>query len=167
QSAGSGAVEVRVPNNFYRDWIKDHYSEEIRRAAFSALGQKPPIVFVVCPDLVAAPATGGNGSSGATGASAKPPQRQKNQNFFAAHSDVQLNKSFTFANFVVGPNNQLCHAAAQAVVANPGKSYNPLFVHGSVGLGKTHLLQAICHALLGREQPINILYLSCETFVNH
>ena len=67
---------------------------------------------------------------------------------------------------IVGPSNQLSYAASLAVSDNPSKSYNPLFIHGSNGLGKTHLLQAICHQLLSRKAATKILLLSCETFIN-
>ncbi len=77
-----------------------------------------------------------------------------------------LNPSYTFENFVVGSSNRLAHAAAVAVADSPGLAYNPLFLHGSVGLGKTHLLQAICHAVLRRPRQLQILYLSCESFTN-
>ncbi len=82
-------------------------------------------------------------------------------------SDVVLNPSYRFDNFVVGPCNRFAHAAAQGVSESPGAAYNPFFLHGAVGLGKTHLLQSLCHALLEREPDTSILYLSCETFVNH
>jgi len=84
-----------------------------------------------------------------------------------ASSEADLNPHYSFQNFIVGPSNRVPHAAALAVVASPGTAYNPLFLHGSVGLGKTHLLQAICHALLERRRITRFLYLSCETFVNH
>ncbi|MCI0341956.1 MAG: chromosomal replication initiator protein DnaA [Planctomycetales bacterium] len=77
-----------------------------------------------------------------------------------------LNPSYTFENFVVGSSNRLAHAAAIAVADSPGLAYNPLFLHGSVGLGKTHLLQAICHAVIRRPRQLQILYLSCESFTN-
>ena len=117
-----GTLEIRVPNNFYRDWIHDHYSEELRRAAFSALGDRPSIVFSVRPEL---------NSAGNAALQPKPPQRQKNLNFFAAHSDVQLNTSFTFENFVVGRNGEL--------VQRLGNRYLPILrVEGgaSNGIGK-------------------------------
>jgi chromosomal replication initiator protein len=83
------------------------------------------------------------------------------------NSDIGLNPKYTFENFVVGPCNRFAHAAAVGAAEAPGKSYNPFFLHGSVGLGKTHLLQSLCFALLERNPKTRILYLSCETFVNH
>ncbi|MCA8955052.1 MAG: chromosomal replication initiator protein DnaA [Planctomycetes bacterium] len=79
---------------------------------------------------------------------------------------VRLNRDYTFDHYVVGPSNQLAHAAAEAVGANPGKGYNPLFVHGNVGMGKTHLLQSICHAVGKRSPASRVLYLGCEEFTN-
>ncbi len=73
---------------------------------------------------------------------------------------------YTFDNFVVGPSNRLTHAACLAVSEKPGKTYNPLFIHGSVGLGKTHLLQATCQALLRNNEEFRVRYISCETFIN-
>ena len=80
--------------------------------------------------------------------------------------DCKLNPHLTFEQFVVGPCNRLSHAAAMAIGENPGKAYNPLFIHGNVGLGKTHLLQAICHAILRRQAHTRVVYLSCEEFTN-
>ncbi len=77
-----------------------------------------------------------------------------------------LNPEYTFENFVVGPSNRMAEAAARAVVDQPGRAYNPLFVHGSVGLGKTHVLQAICHGVKSKQPDAQIRYLSCEQFVN-
>ena len=80
---------------------------------------------------------------------------------------LYLSPDYTFNNFVVGPCNRLSHAASIAVSEAPGETYNPLFIHGDVGLGKTHLLQAACHAITKRDRNAKILYMSCETFVNH
>ena len=81
-------------------------------------------------------------------------------------SELPLNRDYTFGNFVIGPCNRLAHAACLAVAESPGKSYNPLFVHGSAGLGKTHMLQAVCQAIAARGAA-QISFLSCEMFVNH
>jgi chromosomal replication initiator protein len=77
-----------------------------------------------------------------------------------------LSPDYTFENFVVGPCNRLPHAASLAVSEQPGKAYNPLFIHGGVGLGKTHLLQAVCQSVLDRRGDARILYLSCDSFIN-
>jgi chromosomal replication initiator protein len=82
-------------------------------------------------------------------------------------SDITLNPKYTFENFVVGPCNRFAHAASVGASESPGNNYNPLFLHGSVGLGKTHLLQSICYNVLASNPTSRILYLSCETFVNH
>ena len=79
---------------------------------------------------------------------------------------LPLNPDYTFEQFVTGPCNRLPHAASQAVAEQPGQAYNPLFIHGGVGLGKTHLLQAICQRVLERTPDARIVYLSCDTFVN-
>jgi chromosomal replication initiator protein len=77
-----------------------------------------------------------------------------------------LNPNYTFDRFVVGSCNRLAHASALAIGENPGHAYNPLFVHGNVGLGKSHLLQAICHTVLKRDPNARVLYMSCEDFAN-
>ncbi|QDU82907.1 Chromosomal replication initiator protein DnaA [Planctomycetes bacterium Pla163] len=82
-------------------------------------------------------------------------------------SDVGLNPTYRFENFVVGPCNRFAHAASVGVSEGPGQTYNPLFLHGNVGLGKTHLIQSLCHSILVRDPGTRILYLSCESFVNH
>ena len=76
-----------------------------------------------------------------------------------------INPDYSFENFMVGPTNRLAHAAAVAVAANPGRSYNPYFVHGGVGLGKTHLLQAICLRIMEHHPDTRIFYTSCEGFI--
>ncbi len=78
-----------------------------------------------------------------------------------------LNSDYHFDHFVVGPCNRFAHAACLGVADRPGTAFNPLFLHGSVGLGKTHLMQAVCHRLFDDDQNLSILYLSCEQFINH
>ena len=79
---------------------------------------------------------------------------------------LPLSPDYVFENFVTGPCNRLPHAASVAVAEQPGKAYNPLFIHGGVGLGKTHLLQAVCQKVLERQPDARILYLSCDSFIN-
>ncbi len=82
------------------------------------------------------------------------------------YDDMVINPDYSFENFVQGPNNRLAFAAAQAVAADPGRAYNPFFVYGGVGLGKTHLLQAICQTMLEAFHGVNIYYVSCEGFAS-
>ena len=77
-----------------------------------------------------------------------------------------LNRKYAFENFIVGPSNQFAHAAAKAVAENPGKSYNPLFIYGGVGLGKTHLINAIGDHILQNKSNVRIIYLTAEQFTN-
>jgi chromosomal replication initiator protein len=86
--------------------------------------------------------------------------------FDDAEQPMALNPDYVFEHFVTGPCNRLPHAASIAVAENPGKAYNPLFIHGGVGLGKSHLLQAVCQQLLERQPDARILYLSCDSFIN-
>jgi chromosomal replication initiator protein len=86
--------------------------------------------------------------------------------FNEGEQPLPLNPDYVFENFVTGPCNRLPHAASLAVAEQPGRAYNPLFIHGGVGLGKTHLLQAICQTVLGKNQDARILYLSCDSFIN-
>jgi chromosomal replication initiator protein len=85
-----------------------------------------------------------------------------------SHFDDQvlLSPDLAFEHFVVGPENRLAHAAAMAVAEKPGRAYNPFFIHGGVGLGKTHLLQAVCQAMLRRASRTRIVYISCNTFMD-
>jgi chromosomal replication initiator protein len=86
--------------------------------------------------------------------------------FVDGETPLPLNPDYTFDSFVIGPCNQLAHAACVAVAEQPGRSYNPLFIHGGVGLGKTHLLQAVSQRVLAAHPEARILYLSCDAFIN-
>jgi chromosomal replication initiator protein len=86
--------------------------------------------------------------------------------FITPEDDMLLSPDYSFSNFIVGPGNQLAHAAALAVARKPGKAYNPFFVHSGVGLGKTHLLQSICQTAMRNNQHLRIYYISCNAFMN-
>jgi chromosomal replication initiator protein len=152
QSFTAEELNIRAPNNFFKEWLAQNYRKTIGEAVAEVAGCHPRITFSLDP---AARAT-------ASEEAVEPPPSP------AAPRPIglRLNEHYTFEKFVVGPSNQLAHAAALAVCESPGRTYNPLFVYGSVGLGKSHLLQAICHASLPKYPPQRIAYLSCETFVN-
>jgi chromosomal replication initiator protein len=113
----------------------------------------------------AARPTGMNGSIGLPPASMAPKWDLTETPARSNTDSLVINPDYSFENFVVGPTNRLAHAAAVAVAANPGRSYNPYFVHGGVGLGKTHLLQAICLRIKEHNPDTRIFYTSCEGFI--
>ena len=157
-SLGPERACLTVPNNFLKEWILRKYAGVLRRALREVSGGDPEILIEIAEGGDPAPDDAPAAALFAQAAPAPPAY---------AESDIVLNAQYTFDNFVPGPSNNFAHAAAQAIADSPGKSYNPLFLHGSVGLGKTHLLQAICHRMMDQRPDMRILYLSCETFTNH
>ncbi len=163
---------VAVHNGFTRDWLQEYYQDTLVEAFARVLGGPRSVDFEVDPEraaipcgpeedaLVCAPAV-------PAAAALAPPDVDDSAAGLLESSDVRLSSQYRFDNFVVGPCNRFAHAACVGISENAGKLYNPLFIHGSVGLGKTHLLQSLCHSLLERDRRARILYLSCETFVNH
>ncbi len=159
-------IRIGTPNRFVKEWIESSdlihtLAHAIRRAYDRDL--TPELVLTEVADeseetapLPAAPEPP---------AVVRPPAAEP---LLEQDSSIQLKDDYTFEYYIVGPNNRLAHAAALAVAETPGQTYNPLFIHSAVGLGKTHLLQAICHALIKRPglPRAKILYLSCEDFVN-
>jgi len=155
-------AELTVPNNFLREWILRKYFGVLRRA-LREVSEGDPEVEIRVGEEDAPPVEGAVAEEPAPRAPSPRPAAP----VAYGESDVILNAQYTFDNFIPGPSNNFPYAAALAVADSPGKSYNPLFLHGSVGLGKTHLLQGICHRLMERRPDMRILYLSCETFTNH
>ena len=149
-------IELDVPSKFLRDWLQAYYVDTIKDAAQRVLNQRPEVAMSVRtpgprPEAV-----------GAAPAPFLPVPAAGRMD----RASPALNPRYTFDTFVVGENNRLAHAAALRVSQAPGQHLNPLFVHGAVGLGKTHLLQAICHAARTQHPSARISYLSCEAFVN-
>ncbi len=143
---------LEVPSKFFRDWIQKHYLD-LLLTTLSSLGQpEARIEFSLAP-----PNTN------------KEKEREETdiRQYNPSSPGIYLNPKYTFDNFIVGDCNYVAHAASLAVVASPAKAYNPLFFYGGVGLGKTHLMQAIGHFLRGKRPEIKISYISTETFVNH
>jgi len=163
------AVVLSVDSAFVRDWLSTYYDDVLRKAIALELDitAETPITIHARrrrddqesePDPTPEPTPPPAPEPGPTSAGS--------HEFFVRHSDIVLNRQYRFENFVVGPSNQLAHAASMAVANSPASSYNPLFLHGDVGLGKTHLLQAVCHQIMEHQPTRRILYLTSETFVN-
>jgi chromosomal replication initiator protein len=139
------AFVIAAPNGFTRDWIDGHFLSVLRDAVRDATGTERRVHVVVREDQ-------------------PPPQdvetpRQRPQAF-------TLNPSYTFDLFVIGSSNRFAHAAALAVAESPAQAYNPLFIYGGTGLGKTHLLQAIGHYVSYHSGELSVCYVTSETFMN-
>ena len=148
-------AQLGVPNKFFGDWLHQHYGPLLSEAVSSARGGvDTSITFVIFKQARKQPDNSGHTVSTvrqSTGARAK--------------RGIQLNPKYTFKNFVVGAGNQFAHAACMAVAEQPAKAYNPLFIYGDTGLGKTHLLNAIGNYVAERTE-LRIAYLTTEQFTN-
>ena len=155
---GVSSITVRVPNQLFKDWLTKHYSvvlsealAEVRRPGTvvvfvtdgTAVAQAPPEIAVV-PEAF----------------ESEPPPAS------APTAPGGLNPRYTFDTFIVGPSNQFAHAACRAVAEAPSRSYNPLFIYGGVGLGKTHLMHAVGQYVLQHDRNLKLTYISSERFMN-
>jgi len=156
ETVGENAVRVPTANPFYRDWLEKLLRKPLEDAFQSLFGRCPEIVFQVSGSASATFLASPAPAPVAPPPAAEPPREP----------EFVFNPAYTFENFIDGPSNRMAYAAAVAVSEKPATLYNPLFIHGGVGLGKTHLLQAICHAILEENPQAKVLYLSCEDFVN-
>ncbi len=156
---------IGVPTFFVEDWLKKKYFKDIHKALQNQVGE--PIQLIKFK--IATPKDDQLVSFDKDKVIHKPvdkPTVIATEIFRRVSQNPTLNDNYIFDNFIVGPSNQLAFAAAQAVVDKPGTQYNPLFIYGDSGLGKTHLMQAIGHAYLNRYPDKRVLYVSTETFVN-
>jgi chromosomal replication initiator protein len=153
-AVGENELFVEVPNGFYKEFINDQYSDILNKKASTLMGKAMSVTVVESKS-----------QSQLFGATAKT---AKSETISPGDKEIptRLNREYTFETFVIGKSNQFCAAAAQAVAENPGNRYNPLFIYGSVGLGKTHLMQAIGHRLFVKDKGIRLSYLSADQFMN-
>ncbi len=164
-SADGNTFRIGVPSKLAKDWLEDRFSGLIQETLQAVTGSEVNIHFVISPSGHRPPivtADGDfsvNGDNGHDNGVEAPPDAP-------VITPSELNARFKFSSFVVGHNSQFAHAAAKAVAEAPGDSYNPLFLYGGVGLGKTHLMHAIGHEVHDRFPRKRVVYLTSEQFTN-
>jgi chromosomal replication initiator protein len=152
----SGRIVLQVPNAFFADWLRDHYQARIEELLKAQAGETISLSFQVLRSVEDAvkPAPPAIPLPVAPRGPALPPLEN------------HLSARYTFETFVIGHSNRFAQAASQAVAKDPGKAYNPLFLYGGVGLGKTHLMHAIGHHILKSSPAARVLYTTSEKFIN-
>ena len=157
----NNSLVLEVANDFCEVWLKDNYMGLLQDVVALASGRQLNIKFKVAPST--APATT---SATVIAEPEKPKAHEAPAERASTNHDLGFNPKNTFETFVVGNNNNFAYAAAQAVAQSPGKSYNPLFLYGGVGLGKTHLLHAIGQYVTSHKRGARVAYVSSEKFTN-
>jgi chromosomal replication initiator protein len=155
RSLADGTLVVTVPNDFTRDWIESHFHGFVSGAARETLGDDVSVSFAVADRTRL---------SGPIERSSSV--RDRDELPYRDTPEVELNPKYTFDLFVIGSSNRFAHAAALAVSEAPAQAYNPLFIYGGTGLGKTHLLQAIGHYVRQHSRRLTMRYVTSETFMN-
>ena len=150
-------VKLAVPNKFFKDWLYDNYLSTIKNSLQNIVSMDVDVEFVLSKDKEKKPQSASPSEQGKVRKTTTTPN-SKNISF--------LNSNYTFERFIIGPCNQFAHAASIAVAKQPAKNYNPLFIYGGSGLGKTHLLNAIGLLTSTAHPELNIMYVSAEEFVN-
>ncbi len=158
-------VFLRVPNRFFLDWIQDNYAQKIKETLASVGAVEYQLEFEIAPlrtrENSRKPVSSSQPSGQALVEVSEAPPAPKTD-----FTSTNLNPKYVFNDFVSGSSNQFAHAAAMAVANNPATTYNPLFIYGGVGLGKTHLVNAIGNAILRRNPASRVCYYASEKFMN-
>ena len=150
-------LTLQGPNQFFVDWLEEHHLETLQNAAVRVLGRGVEIRILVDPDPVPVHRFDPRAAVAPSPSPERPTRLPR---------EAGLNPRYVFSNFVVGDNNLLAHAASEAVSEQLAQAYNPLFLYGGVGLGKTHLMQAIGNQALQRDPRTVVHYVSAENFMN-
>ena len=145
-------LAIQVPNAHFRDWLTKHYTGVIHESLDELDCQEVQVVFEAAP--------------AAADPSSQAPLESVSTELDSSRESPPLSAKYTFDTFVVGTSNQFAHAAARAVAESPSRAYNPLFIYGGVGLGKTHLLHAIGHQIRRQVTNVRLVYISAEKFMN-
>jgi chromosomal replication initiator protein len=164
RSLSDGRLVVEVPNDFTRNWIEGHFLDLVLRAASEALGHEGTVTFAVADHDP--PAHVGARTDAASQETTPIVRAQDADVPYRDAAEGSLNQKYTFDLFVIGSSNRFAHAAALAVAEAPAQAYNPLFIYGGTGLGKTHLLQAIAHYVRQHSRRLTTRYVTSETFMN-
>lgn len=155
---------IKAPNDFIKDWIETRYIDLIQEIINELTGNDWGIILLT-PEEIEEKKLNKENDENEEKTEKKPQQVQETEEE-NIHLDNGLNPKYTFDTFVVGNSNRFAHAASLAVAEAPAKAYNPLFIYGDVGLGKTHLMQAIAHFILEHNPNNKVMYVSSETFTN-
>jgi chromosomal replication initiator protein len=169
QSLDDGGLRVALPNDFTRDWVESHFSALVSAAAREAIGQDLPVSFVISEGPSVSSETrpaAAPGPAPVTAHGAENERERSSELRYRDTTELDLNPKYTFDLFIIGSSNRFAHAAALAVAEAPAQAYNPLFIYGSTGLGKTHLLQAIGHYVRQHSRRLTRRYVTSETFMN-
>ena len=154
---GGSSITVRVPNSLFKDWLTKHYSVVLSEALAEVRRSGASLVFVAEGTALPPPLPD----------EPRPPADSLDAPIESPTvTSGGLNPRYTFDTFIVGPSNQFAHAACRAVAETPSRSYNPLFIYGGVGLGKTHLMHAVGQYVLQHDPSFKLTYISSERFMN-
>ncbi len=171
-----GYLKVGVPNLFIASWIENHFLHEITQVVRAVTGAEVKITFSIDPELSGhqrrtqlgsqPPLVAGGGRTRSSGRLSSPKSILDSRRASSSRHRASRRLKLSLDTFVVGSSNELAYNAAKAVVNEQQSPFNPLFIHGGYGVGKTHLLQGICNAVCEKRPQTNWLYLSAEDFVN-
>ena len=181
-SIDDSSISLGLPNKFFETWVREKYSSLLNDAVRRASGKELTIIFEITD--FSPPAHASSVEAIVPSSPAKPSQKESSdkdasggwlRSVFGGprapqepeYKNIGLSPKYDFDNFVVGPSNRFAHAAALAVCDRLAKAYNPLFLYGGVGLGKTHLMQAMGHEILKKHPRARVLYVSSEEFTNY